>query len=97
MQILIPDLISGVSAMLNLGARDSNLGSTPLFFLIAIAGHYASCNDLACISREYKEGKETTVLLCACELRRQPNLVLCHRASSFEIVIPRRIRRLLVL
>ena len=86
-QILILDLIFGVSAMLNLGAGNSNLGSAPHFFLVSIALHHASCNDLACIPREYKEGEETTLLLCACELHRQPNFVLCHRTSPFEIVI----------
>ena len=86
-QILIPDVNFGVSAMLNLGAGDSNFGTASHFFFVSIAGQHASCNDLACIPREYKEGEETTLLLCACELHRQPNFVFCHRVSSFEIVI----------
>ena len=72
--------------MLNLGAGNSNLGNAPWFFLVSIAGQ-TSCNDLARIPWEYIEGEKTTALLCSCELHRPPYFILCHRASTFAIVI----------
>ena len=86
-QILIPDLIFAVRAMLNLGAGNYKLE----FFLVAMAGH-ASYNDVARIPQQYKEGETTTGLFCSCELHRPPYFILCHRASKFATVISRATR-----